>query len=256
MSSLVAVADPPRDEHLAVGLHGNALRLVESRSEVGHEPAVVRERRIQVPPRTQPDHGPTRRARSPMRRRRARTSRRLDARSRVLGRLPGRRRPARSPSPSNVGSSRPVVVYRTASNTGTNDTSAHPAATTRPSGCTSDVGELLCARADVGGHPPVAPEAAIEATVRQVARHGGAARDAVRRRAGDHDAPAGSDRHRARALEPASEPRQRRARRSRSRGRASRSAGSAAPRTGRMPRRRRSPTTTIPPSSSIATSNA
>ena len=115
------------------------------------------------------------------------------------------------PSPSNVGSSRPAVVYPHRIEHRHQRHLRPPGRDDAAVGLHHDVGELLCARADVGRHPAVASEAAIEAAVGQIARHGGAARDAVRRGAGDHDAPASSDRHRARALEPASESCERRA---------------------------------------------
>ena len=73
------------------------------------------------------------------------------------------------------------------------------------------VRELLRARADVDGQPSVVAERSVEPPVRQVASHRGAARDAVRGRAGDDDATAGCDRHGRCALEPPSEAGERRA---------------------------------------------
>ena len=169
------------------------------------------ERRIEASVRAQPDHAPTRRARPLRRRRRGRACRR-PARATAFARsAPGATSTRAMPSPSNVGSSRPSVRVSHRAEHGHERDLGPPGGDDASVGLDRHVGELLRARADVRRHASVVAERPVEPPVRQVARHRGAARDAVRGRADDHDATAGCDRHGRRALEPPSEAGERRA---------------------------------------------
>ncbi len=135
----------------------------------------------------------------------------LEHRGARLDRPPATTSRRAMPSRANAGSSRPSVVDRTALNTGTSETSAHPTATMPPSGWITTSVNCSALGLTSTVSRPSSPNDRSRPSVPQVSSHRGPARDAVRRRAGDDDATAGRDRHGRGPLEPPSEAGERRA---------------------------------------------